>query len=112
MAVTDLFNTDLVNLYTEEISEPDEYGFVECQEVLFKENIKSAVNTITTHMIQQKYGITMNHSFEVSMDYVDGFENAKYIEFENKRYKVKTFMIDQQFMILPKSITFLVEEVE
>lgn len=108
MAVMDLFYTETIDLYTEETSKPDNYGICTTQQSLLKKQIPSAVNPVTTELIQQKYGIHAKHGFECSCEYFEGCEEVRKIQYEGKMYKVATYTVNNAFLILPKEIVYVV----
>ena len=109
--ITDLFYTETISLFTQEVAF-DEYGYGEVTLKELATDIPSAVNPVSTSLIQQKYGITMNHSFECSCGYFDGCEDAKVIQYNNKNYQIQTYTVHNAFMVLPKEIVYLLKEVE
>jgi hypothetical protein len=106
--IMDLFYTEQINLYKEEVSKPDNYGVCHIEQTLLKEKVACAVNPVTTELIQQKYGIHAKHGFECSCEYFENCENVRKIEYEGKMYKVATYIVNNAFLILPKEIVFLV----
>ena len=107
MGISDIFYTDECRLYVTYSNKPNDYGICEqMTEELFTNSFKCSLTPISTLKSQQTYGIQSNVTFEVSMDYVDGCEQANTIEINNELYSVVSFTVHSQFMILPKSITF------
>lgn len=108
MAIMDLFYTEEINLYKEEVSKPDNYGVCTVEQTLVKEKVACAINPISTQLIQEKYGIHSKSGFECSCEYFEGCEEVRKIQYEGKMYKVATYTVNNAFLILPKEIVFVV----
>lgn len=106
MGVNDLFYTDTATLMGIIASKPNEWGIVEQTYEFIVEDIPCSITPISTYHSQQKYGITSDVSFEVSMDHVESCESATHIEVDGVTYQVKTYTVYPAFMCLPKSITY------
>ena len=106
MGVNDLFYTDKATLMGVIASKPNEWGIVEQSYEVIVEDIPCSITPISTYHSQQKYGVTSDVSFEVSMDHIESCESATHIEVDGVTYQVKTYTIYPAFMCLPKSITY------
>ena len=106
MGVNDLFYSDKATLMVATSTKSNEWGIVEqCYETL-AENIPCSLTPISIYRSQQKYGVTSDVSFEVSLDHIESCESATHIEVDGVTYQVKTYTVYPAFMCLPKSITY------
>ena len=107
MSINDLFYTDKATLMVAIPSKPNnEWGIVEQSYEVIVEDIPCSITPISTYHSQQKYGVTSDVSFEVSMDHIESCESATRVEVDGVTYQVKTYTIYPAFMCLPKSITY------
>ena len=109
----DLFYTDKCILMKATISQPNAYGVVEdCVEILYDEEFPCCLTPISTTKAREKYGIGSSTSFEISMDIFDGLDvrSVYSILYDGKEYIVQSYQVYSEFLILPKSVTFLVEK--
>ena len=114
MSLNDLFYTEQCTLLEELGSDnkPNMYGIVTgITYSTLSEDVPCCITPVSSTYVRQKYGMDIQVSFELSMDYVDDAEKAKRITYNGVNYEVKTFTVHPAFMCLPKSITFLVKEV-
>lgn len=113
MGVMDLFYTDKCILMTSTVSLPNMYGIVEqTHEILYPNEIPCCLTPISTSLVREKYGIDSSTSFEVSMDMIDGLDvrDVSAILYNDEVYIVQSFQQFSEFLILPKSVTFLVKK--
>lgn len=106
MGVNDLFYTDKATLRVAIPSKPDEWGVVKQSYESLAENIPCSITPISTYHSQQKYGVSSDISFEVSMDYIEHCESTTHLAVDGVTYQVKTYTVYPAFMCLPKSITY------
>lgn len=107
MSINDLFYTDKATLLVAiPMGKPDEWGIIQNRYETIAENVPCSITPISTYHSQQKYGITSDISFEVSLDHIENCELATDIVVDNVPYKIKTYTVYPPFMLLPKSITF------
>ena len=112
-SVMDLFYTDTCVLMTSTTSAPNMYGVVTVKYEELVSDIPCCLTPISTSLAREKYGIDSSSSFEVSMDMADGvFEvrQVKAIQYDGELYIVQSFQQFSEFLILPKSVTFLVKK--
>ena len=107
----DLFYTDKCTLMTSTTSKPNMYGVVTVKYEELASDIPCCLTPISTSLAREKYGIDSSSSFEVSMDINGMFEvrQVKAIEYDGEVYIVQSFQQFSEFLILPKSVTFLVK---
>ena len=114
MSLNDLFYTEQCTLLEElgSNNKPNMYGIVAgITYQALSEDVPCCITPVSSTYVRQKYGMDIQVSFELSMDYVENAEKAKRITYNGVNYEVKTFTVHPAFMCLPKSITFLVKEV-
>lgn len=113
MSLNDLFYTDKCTLMTSTTSAPNMYGVVTVKYEELVSDIPCCLTPISTSLAREKYGVDSSSSFEVSMDMADGiFEvrQVKAIQYDGEVYIVQSFQQFSEFLILPKSVTFLVKK--
>ena len=106
MNINDLFYTDKCTLVASSSNTVNEWGIVDSTYEIIKEDIPCSLTPISTYHSQQKYGVTSDVKFEVSMDYVENCELATKIVVDEQVYKVVSYTVYPAFMCLPKSITY------
>lgn len=113
MSISDIFYTEECYLLTEEISEPNSYGIcTKTHEFISEEPVPCAVAEISHNYAQQKYGINIEATTEISFDINKNFDckQVKAIMFNGVIYEVKDFRVYEPFMILSRSVTYAVQE--
>ena len=114
MAITDIFYTDNCKLMRTVVSEPDEYGVcTKTTELISSLYIPCSFSPISTVYAQNKYGISIQQSFEVTLN-VDNYINVQEVDailVNGESYEVVSYQVFSEFMILPASVTFLVKKV-
>lgn len=113
MGVMNLFYTDKCVLMTSTTSKPNMFGVVDVQYQELASDIPCCLTPISTSLAREKYGVDSSSSFEVSMDMADGvFEvrQVKAIQYDGEVYIVQSYQQFSEFLILPKSVTFLVKK--
>ena len=115
MAITSIFYTDNCYLMRTVLDEePNEYGIVkQTNELISSLPVPCTFSPISTLYAQQKYGVTISQSFEISFD-IDPYihvENVSHIMVNQEVYEVVSYQVFSEFMILPASVTFLVKKV-
>ena len=112
-SVMDLFYTDTCILMTATTSLPNMYGVCEqTHEILFPNEIPCCLTPISTSLAREKYGLDSSTSFEISMDLIDGLDvkDVSAILYDDEVYIVQSYQQFSEFLILPKSVTFLVKK--
>lgn len=104
--INDLFYTESCSLLITSVSKPNEYGVCETIHETIHENVKCSLTPISKRYAEETYGVNSSVNFECAIDYIEGCEEIDAIEVDGVLYKVTTFTVYQQFVILPKSITY------
>ena len=113
MAIMDLFYTDKCKLMGASQYTSDKYGiYILDTTFLYDEEFPCCITPISTTKAREKYGIGSSTSFEISMDIFDGLDvrSVYSILYDSKEYIVQSYQVYSEFLILPKSVTFLVEK--
>ena len=110
-SVMDLFYTDKCTLMSSTTSAPNMYGVVTVKYEELVSDIPCCLTPISTSLAREKYGVDSSSSFEVSMDINGMFEvrQVKAIQYDGEVYIVQSYQQFSEFLILPKSVTFLVK---
>ena len=113
MSISDIFYTEKCFLLREELSEPNSYGIcTKIHEFISEEPVPCAVAEISNNHAQQKYGINIQATTEISFDIDKDFDcrQVKAIMFNDVVYEVKDYRVYEPFMILSRSVTYAVVE--
>ena len=115
MSISSIFYTEKINLFERGATTSDAYGRAKEQEpVMISEDVPCCITPLNVVKTQEKWGILNTSSLEFSLDIFDGLDidKVKYIDYQDIRYKVLSYEIYTEFMILPASVTFVCKRVE